>query len=309
MPWSDLQRSRPPWMTVRAPSPTGRHAELRGIMRGAGLHTVCEEARCPNIGECWGRGTATFQILGDVCTRACRYCAVTSGRAGGRARAAGAAPGRPGRRAHGPRPRRRDVGRPRRPARSGRRPFRGDDPLDPAREARRAESRCSSRTSSASARRRFGSCSRQRPMCSTTTSRRPSISTGGCGRRAITSVPSICSTLPRTSGPILHPGRAPLLTKSGLIVGMGESDDDVLGRDARPARPPRRRGHDRAVPPADRAPPAARPVGDAGPVRRVPAGRRGDGIRVGLRGAARPLELPRRGAAARRARRSRAVAH
>ena len=80
MPWSELQRSRPPWMTVRAPSPTGRHAELRGIMRGAGLHTVCEEARCPNIGECWGRGTATFQILGDVCTRACRYCAVTSGR-------------------------------------------------------------------------------------------------------------------------------------------------------------------------------------------------------------------------------------
>ena len=49
-------------------------------MREGGLHTVCEEARCPNIGECWGRGTATFQIMGDVCTRACRYCAVTSGR-------------------------------------------------------------------------------------------------------------------------------------------------------------------------------------------------------------------------------------
>jgi lipoic acid synthetase len=80
VPWSELQRERPPWMTVRAPSPNGRHAELLGIMRGAGLHTVCEEARCPNIGECWGRGTATFQILGDVCTRACRYCAVTSGR-------------------------------------------------------------------------------------------------------------------------------------------------------------------------------------------------------------------------------------
>src|SRR4029079_16446551 len=80
VPWSELQRQRPPWMTVKAPSAKGRHAELRGIMRGAGLHTVCEEARCPNIGECWGRGTATFQILGDVCTRACRYCAVTSGR-------------------------------------------------------------------------------------------------------------------------------------------------------------------------------------------------------------------------------------
>jgi lipoic acid synthetase len=67
-------------MTVRAPSANGRYAELRGIIREGGLHTVCEEARCPNIGECWGRGTATFQILGDVCTRACRYCAVTSGR-------------------------------------------------------------------------------------------------------------------------------------------------------------------------------------------------------------------------------------
>ena len=80
MPWSELQRRRPPWMTVRAPSANGRYAELKSLMRAGGLHTVCEEARCPNIGECWGRGTATFQILGDVCTRACRYCAVTSGR-------------------------------------------------------------------------------------------------------------------------------------------------------------------------------------------------------------------------------------
>jgi lipoyl synthase len=80
MPWSELARRRPSWMTVRAPSPTGRFGELAGIVREGGLHTVCEEARCPNIGECWGRGTATFQILGDVCTRACRYCAVTSGR-------------------------------------------------------------------------------------------------------------------------------------------------------------------------------------------------------------------------------------
>lgn len=50
------------------------------MMRSMELHTVCEEARCPNIGECWGHGTATFMILGDVCTRACRYCAVTSGK-------------------------------------------------------------------------------------------------------------------------------------------------------------------------------------------------------------------------------------
>jgi lipoic acid synthetase len=67
-------------MKVRAPSGNTRFAELKAIMREGGLHTVCEEARCPNIGECWGRGTATFQIMGEVCTRACRYCAVTSGR-------------------------------------------------------------------------------------------------------------------------------------------------------------------------------------------------------------------------------------
>ena len=80
MPFSELAKQRPEWMKVRAPSSNTRFAELKGIMRAGGLHTVCEEARCPNIGECWGRGTATFQIMGDVCTRACRYCAVTSGR-------------------------------------------------------------------------------------------------------------------------------------------------------------------------------------------------------------------------------------
>jgi lipoic acid synthetase len=56
---------------------------VRALIHGARLHTICEEARCPNIGECWGRGTATFQILGDTCTRACRYCDVHSGIPGG----------------------------------------------------------------------------------------------------------------------------------------------------------------------------------------------------------------------------------
>jgi lipoic acid synthetase len=70
---------RPDWLKVRVPAGP-RYAELKELMRGLKLHTVCEEARCPNIGECWGYGTATFMILGDVCTRACRYCAVTSGK-------------------------------------------------------------------------------------------------------------------------------------------------------------------------------------------------------------------------------------
>ncbi len=70
---------RPDWLTVRMPA-GGRYQQLNQIMRGKQLHTVCEEARCPNIGECWSYGTATFMILGDVCTRACAFCAVTSGR-------------------------------------------------------------------------------------------------------------------------------------------------------------------------------------------------------------------------------------
>jgi lipoic acid synthetase len=69
-------------MKVRAPSAGGRYFELRDLLHGQRLNTICEEARCPNIAECWGRGTATFQILGDTCTRACRYCYVHSGKPG-----------------------------------------------------------------------------------------------------------------------------------------------------------------------------------------------------------------------------------
>jgi lipoic acid synthetase len=70
-------------MKVRAPSADSRYFEVRSLMRGQRLHTICEEARCPNIAECWGHGTATFQILGETCTRACRYCYVHSGRPDG----------------------------------------------------------------------------------------------------------------------------------------------------------------------------------------------------------------------------------
>ena len=67
-------------MKVRAPSADSRYFDVKQLIHGHNLHTICEEARCPNIAECWGRGTATFQILGDTCTRACRYCYVRSGR-------------------------------------------------------------------------------------------------------------------------------------------------------------------------------------------------------------------------------------
>jgi len=74
-------QKRPEWLKVRVPG--GRnYTELKTIMRDLDLHTVCEEARCPNMGECWGHRTATFMILGDTCTRACGFCAVKTGRPG-----------------------------------------------------------------------------------------------------------------------------------------------------------------------------------------------------------------------------------
>ena len=72
-------RRRPSWIKVRAPS-GDTYEHLQHMMRQESLHTVCEEAGCPNIGECWGSGTATFLMLGDVCTRTCRFCDVKHGR-------------------------------------------------------------------------------------------------------------------------------------------------------------------------------------------------------------------------------------
>lgn len=73
---------RPSWLTVKLPVGDG-HGKVEKLVRSLKLTTVCEEARCPNLGECWGQGTATFMILGDVCTRACAFCAITSGKRGG----------------------------------------------------------------------------------------------------------------------------------------------------------------------------------------------------------------------------------
>lgn len=81
-PATEARKDRkPPWF--KAPFPAGeRFAHIKDLLRAQSLHTVCEEAHCPNIGECFNAGTATFMILGDTCTRACGYCAVTSGRPG-----------------------------------------------------------------------------------------------------------------------------------------------------------------------------------------------------------------------------------
>ncbi len=72
-------KRRPDWIKVRAPSGE-TYDQLHSLMRRKELHTVCEEAGCPNMGECWGSGTATFLMLGDVCTRSCRFCDINHGR-------------------------------------------------------------------------------------------------------------------------------------------------------------------------------------------------------------------------------------
>jgi lipoyl synthase len=74
-----LAEPKPSWLTISPPSGQ-TYEELKGLFRNLNLHTVCEEAHCPNVHECWGGGTATLMLMGDVCSRACRFCMVTPGR-------------------------------------------------------------------------------------------------------------------------------------------------------------------------------------------------------------------------------------
>jgi lipoic acid synthetase len=78
-PVKPMPRRHPDWIKVKAPG-NPNYLRLKRILREKKLHTVCEEARCPNIGECWGNKTATFLILGDTCTRGCRFCAIDKGK-------------------------------------------------------------------------------------------------------------------------------------------------------------------------------------------------------------------------------------
>ena len=81
VPEADVEPRKPPWIRARAPH-NERFSEIKRILRKNKLHSVCEEAACPNIGECFGKGTATFMILGDLCTRRCPFCDVAHGRPG-----------------------------------------------------------------------------------------------------------------------------------------------------------------------------------------------------------------------------------
>lgn len=78
-PKQERKRQKPDWLKIQIP--VGQeYSEVKQIVAEHKLHTICQSGRCPNMGECWGRGTATFMILGDICTRACRFCAVKTGR-------------------------------------------------------------------------------------------------------------------------------------------------------------------------------------------------------------------------------------
>jgi lipoic acid synthetase len=77
-----LARPKPEWLTVRTPG-SGSYGELKELFGNLNLHTVCEEAHCPNLTECWGGGTATLMLMGDMCSRACRFCMVTPGKPNG----------------------------------------------------------------------------------------------------------------------------------------------------------------------------------------------------------------------------------
>src|SRR3954454_3460469 len=74
-----IRDRKPPWFKVQAPG-SPRYRELNRLIRDENLHTVCQEAACPNVGDCWDRGTATFMILGDTCTRRCGFCNVKTGK-------------------------------------------------------------------------------------------------------------------------------------------------------------------------------------------------------------------------------------
>jgi lipoic acid synthetase len=76
---SELPQRKPDWLRVRLPAGS-KYGRVKNLMRGHHLHTVCEEAMCPNLGECWSRGTATFLLMGDTCTRSCSFCHIKTGR-------------------------------------------------------------------------------------------------------------------------------------------------------------------------------------------------------------------------------------
>ena len=214
------------------------------------LHTVCQEAACPNIGECWERGTATFMILGDTCTRRCGFCNVKTGKPTWND------PLEPARVArsvaqHGPAPRGHHQRRPRRPARLRRRASASASSADPPARRPTARSRCLT-PDFRGEEMPLARSSPSAPTSSTTTSR----SCRGCTRspaaaRAGSARCACCATPRRWAATRSS-------TKSGLMVGLGETFDEMVDAFGAAARAGRPGPHRRPVPAPDRAPPAGR---------------------------------------------------
>ncbi len=285
---------RPEWMKVRAPSSNGSYYDVKKLLHGQRLNTICEEARCPNIAECWGRGTATFQILGETCTRACRYCYVHSGK-----------------------------------------PNEPVDPLEPLRLAQAAAQMNLKHVVVTSVDRddvpdkgagHYAATIRavkaklpqakievltpdflgvEEAALQTVIGARPDVFNHNIEtvrrlhrrmRGAKASYDGALALLSRAK----EIADYPVLTKSGIIVGLGETNDEVVEtmRDLRATR--RRRRHDRPVPPAELEARDDRPLGAPRRVSLVPRAGRGDRLRLGLLRPARALELPRRRTAPRR---------
>ena len=289
---------KPEWIRVRAAS-SPRFGEIKKILREHKLHTVCEEASCPNIGECFGKGTATFMIMGDICTRRCPFCDVGHGR----------------------------------PL-----PLDADEPANLARTIAAMKLKYVVITSvdrddlRDGGAQHFVDCIRAVREHSPATQievlvpdfrgRMDARST--CSQRAPPDVMNHnLETVPRLykearpgadyahSLALLREFKARLPrvpTKSGLMVGLGETDDEILDVDARPARPRRRHADHRPVPAADRRPPAGAALRPSRHLRAVRARGAGDGLsqRAGRRDGA--LVVPRRPAGRGRAGRGRGAA-
>ena len=229
---------KPAWFKVPAPGGP-KYRELDRLIKDEGLHTVCQEAACPNIGECWERGTATFMILGDTCTRRCGFCNVKTGKPTWndplepRAR-------RPLGRAHGPAPRGHHQRRPRRPARLRRRrlraaTIRSDPPPGAGLQGRGPHARLPRRGDAA------GQGHRRAP-------RRLQPQRRG-RRRACTRSPAAARRWERSCRVLRNAkemGGDEVVTKSGLMVGLGET----LRGDRRRARPAARAAASRSSPSA-----------------------------------------------------------
>ena len=291
-----LRERKPPWFKV--PPPGGqRYRELTELIRSENLHTVCQEAACPNVGECWERGTATFMILGDTCTRRCGFCNVKTGK----------------------------------PT--------WNDPLEPARVARsiaRMGLRHAVITSvdrddlpdkGASAfvgvirqvRRQAPGCQievltpdfqgQEMPLAKVI-AERPDVF-----NHNVEVVPRLYPVARRGSQfarscrvlRLAHElGEGDVVTKSGLMVGLGETHDELVEAFADAARARRAGAHRRAVPAALRASPAGRALLASRRVRRARGGRLRARLRPRRRRPARALLVPRRPARAASARRRRA---